>query len=169
VISRRDVIALLAGGSVAASGLILPTRSIFLPPHGGWIVAQKRMEIHTRYAHIWQQELDSGTVTVDPSNPDHLQLWTSAPLESQPLKDWRQFITDWRKERGENFTWIKPSPKSTADAIIDGFRYTNSSIASASDSISASAASHRAAQIRAKMQADAIAARKRWEDRSIII
>ena len=25
------------GAGVAASGLIVPTRSIFLPPHGGWV------------------------------------------------------------------------------------------------------------------------------------
>ena len=152
MISRRDVLALLAGGSVAASGLILPERTIFLPPHGGWVVAQKRMVIATQYAHIWQQELDSGTVTVDVSQPDHLQLWTSAPLESQPLKDWRQFITDWRKERGaKSFDWIKPKAKSTADAIVDGFRYTSSDMVRASDSIAANAASHRAAQIRTKL------------------
>jgi hypothetical protein len=152
VITRRQVFELLAGGTVAASGLLLPTRTIFLPPHGGWVVAQKRMQFPSHYAHIWQQELDSGVVTVDPSNPDCLQLWTSAPLESQPLKDWRQFVTDWRKERyGQNIDWIRPKPKSRADAIVEGFKYSVSNISSASGSIEAAAASRRAAEIRAKL------------------
>ena len=114
MITRRDVFTLLAGGAVAASGLLLPERTIFLPPHGGWVVTQKRMDFPIHYAHIWQQELDSGVVTFV-HNADHpidgagdrLQLWTSAPLESQPLKDWRQFVSDWRKERGMDMAWLK--------------------------------------------------------------
>jgi hypothetical protein len=163
MITRRDVFALLAGGTVAASGLILPTRSIFLPPHGGWVVAQKRMVIESQYAHIWQHELDSGVVTVDANAPDYLQLWTSVPLESQPLRDWRQFIADWRKERGENYDWVRhrEAPKvesdakvetqSSADSIAKGFKYSGSDMSSASNSISAAAASRRAAEIRERM------------------
>lgn len=36
MISRRKLFGVLAGGAVMASELLLPRRSIFLPPRGGW-------------------------------------------------------------------------------------------------------------------------------------
>lgn len=154
MLTRRDVFTLLAGGAVAASGLLLPERTIFLPPHGGWVIAAKRMEVDIRHAHIWQHELDSGVVTVDATCPDCLQLWTSAPLESQPLNDWRQFIVNWRKERGEDvYSWLKETPAVVADKpqrknVDIEVRAHSLAI----DGLSAMRAGARSAEIRARMQ-----------------
>jgi hypothetical protein len=159
MVTRRQIFTLLAGGAVAASGLLLPERSIFLPPYGGWIVAAKRMEVRAEYAHIWQQELDSGVVTVDAGNPDHLQLWTSAPLESQPLKDWRQFIVDWRKERGEDvFSWLKETPQNVDKAPAKNVDIEMRAHRVASDNLAAMRAGARVAEIRAGMQTRIISA-----------
>ncbi len=49
---RRQFLQWLSGAGIAASGLIVPHRSIFLPPVGGWFRAPECYMYSAKYIEI---------------------------------------------------------------------------------------------------------------------
>jgi hypothetical protein len=73
--SRRGFMAMLAAGAILAPGLLIPRRTFFLPPIGGWGAHPlASLMIPSEVTPLWAEELAAGRVTYD-AQTQIMSLW----------------------------------------------------------------------------------------------
>jgi hypothetical protein len=99
MISRRKLFGLVAAGALVAPELLLPRRTIFLPPRGGWPHGRlAALIIPPEHAHWWAPERAAGKVEYDLATQTMTLLRQDKDVmfDFEPNVRWDGVVTDRR-------------------------------------------------------------------------
>jgi hypothetical protein len=119
MLTRRKLLGMLAAGAIVAPSLLIPKRSIFLPPIGGWPRALATMSIPAEHVSWWAADIAAGRASYDVTTEimtwlakaeDHPERW-SEPEKVYDYAEKRWTKAPWTPDwKNEPFEVVDPDP-----------------------------------------------------------